>query len=55
MIELRTLGGLDLRDSEGRELCDVLRQPRHLSPAGRCISQSGARLDRRADEALLKS
>ena len=30
MIELRTLGWLDLRDSEGREIAPVLRQPKRL-------------------------
>ena len=31
MIRLRTLGGLDLRDSEGRELRAVLAQPKRLA------------------------
>lgn len=31
MIELRTLGGLDLRDADGRELSGVLRQPKRFA------------------------
>src|SRR4051812_8544668 len=31
MIELQTLGGLDLRDAKGRELRAVLRQPKRFA------------------------
>jgi len=31
MIELQTLGGLDLRDAKGRELRGVLRQPKRFA------------------------
>src|SRR6266550_1276213 len=47
MIELQTLGGLDLRDAKGRELRVVLRQPKRFALLAYLAVASPRRFHRR--------